>query len=192
MSTDLKSPSDEELIKRLQADDFAAYDQLVARFKPRLFGFIMQMVKDHALSEDLLQETFIRLWRHRMSYREIARFSTWIYTIAANLVRSEMRKKARVRFVDLEPREAGDRAQELPDKGPQVDDIVAGRMTMEAIRAAMDALPDEFREVIYLREVEELSYDEIVEMLNIPAGTVKSRINRARARLRELLEKDYR
>jgi RNA polymerase sigma-70 factor, ECF subfamily len=192
MSTELKSMTDEELILALQQDRFEAYDLLVERFKPRLYGFIMQMVKNHALAEDLLQETFIRLWRHRMSYRNIARFSTWIYTIAANLVRSEMRKKSRVRFVDLEPREEGDRQVELPDKSPLVDDIVHGRMALKAIHDAMEKLPDEFREVIYLREVEELSYDEIVDMLDIPAGTVKSRINRARARLKELLVKDYR
>jgi RNA polymerase sigma-70 factor, ECF subfamily len=192
MSTDYKPLSDEEVILRLQQDDFAAYDELVRRYRDRLYGFIQQMVRNPPLAEDILQDTFIRLWQHRMSYRTIARFSTWLYTIAANLVRSQMRKQSRVQTVDLEPRESGDRAIELPDGGRGVDEIVESRITVEKVRRAMEQLPDEFREVIILREIEELSYEEIVELLNLPLGTVKSRINRARGRLRELLTNEFR
>jgi len=187
---DYKPLSDEDVILRLQRDDFDAYDELVRRYRDRLYTFVQQMVRNPPLAEDILQETFIRLWQHRMSYRTIARFSTWIYTIAANLVRSQMRKQSKMPTVDLEPREEGDRAIELPDPGRRVDEIVDGRMTVEKVRAAMAQLPPEFREVIILREIEELSYDEIVELLDRPLGTVKSRINRARDRLRELLAKD--
>lgn len=191
MPTDYKPLSDEDVILRLQADDFPAYDELVRRYKDRLYGFVQQMVRNPPLAEDVVQETFVRLWQHRMSYRTIARFSTWIYTIAANLVRSHMRKQSRMKTVDLEPREAGDRTIELPDGGRPVDEIVEGRMTVEKVRRAMDQLPEEFREVIILREIEELSYEEIVELLDLPLGTVKSRINRARGRLRELLARDF-
>lgn len=189
----MKNATDEEVIARLQAGDDAAYDELVARYKDRLFTFIRYMVKERTLAEDLLQETFIRLWKYRMKYREIARFSTWIYTIAGNLVRSEMRRKSRDLRVDIEPKEGEDRpAVELVDKAPPVDAQVHSRMTIERVRAAIDRLPEEFREVIILRELEELSYEEIVELISVPLGTVKSRINRARARLRELLTEESR
>ncbi len=187
---DLKNLSDEDVILALQEGRMECYDELVRRYKDRLFSFINQMVRNGQLSEDILQDTFIRLYQHRMSYRTIARFSTWIYTIAANLVRSQMRKLSRMTTVDLEPRESGERAIELPDGARPVDEQVAGKMTVEKVRAAMDLLPDEFREVIILREIEELSYEEIVEVLELPLGTVKSRINRARTRLRDMLAAD--
>lgn len=189
MSTELSPLSDEEVMARFQADDAAAFDELVRRYRDRLFFFIVQMVKDRALAQDMLQETFIRLWRHKLKYRNVARFSTWIFTIAGNLVRSEMRRQAREQRVDLSPRDPDDRPIELPDPGPAVDALVHRNMQVEEVRAAIERLPEEFREVIVLREIEELSYEEIVEMLRVPLGTVKSRINRARARLALLLQK---
>jgi RNA polymerase sigma-70 factor (ECF subfamily) len=190
MPTPMTHLTDEEVMERFQQDEQEAFDELVRRYRDRLFTFIDQMVRNRPLAQDLLQETFIRLWRHKLKYRNIARFSTWIYTIAGNLVRSEMRRQAREPRVDLEPREPGDRPIELPHPGPAVDSQVHRNMTIELVRAAIDQLPDEFREVIILRELEELSYDEIVEMLGVPLGTVKSRINRARGRLMTLLAKN--
>jgi len=189
MSPELSRLTDEEVMARFQAEEQAAFDELVRRYKDRLFLFILQMVKDRALAQDMLQETFIRLWRHKQKYRNIARFSTWVFTIAGNLVRSEMRRQSREQRVDLEPRTPDDRPMELADQGPAVDSLVHRNMQVEQVRAAIDRLPDEFREVILLREIEELSYEEIVEMLHVPLGTVKSRINRARARLALLLQK---
>jgi RNA polymerase sigma-70 factor (ECF subfamily) len=190
MPPELSSLSDEEVMARFQEEDAAAFDELVHRYKERLFTFIDQMVHNRPLAQDLLQETFIRLWRHKLKYRNIARFSTWLYTIAGNLVRSEMRRQAREPRVDLEPRDPADRPIELPHPGPAVDSQVHRRMTVERVRAAIDQLPDEFREVILLRELEELSYEEIVEVLRVPLGTVKSRINRARGRLQLLLARE--
>jgi len=187
MPNDLSRLTDEEVMERFQQEEAEAFDELVRRYQDRLFTFIDQMVRNRALAQDMLQETFIRLWRHKMKYRNIARLSTWIYTIAGNLVRSEMRRQAREPRVDLEPRDPGDRPVELPHPGPPVDQLVHQNMTMERVRAAIDQLPEEFREVIILRELEELSYEEIVEMLRVPLGTVKSRINRARGRLQVLL-----
>ena len=189
---DLKDKTDEQLVQELQQGRMENYDLLVGRYQHRLYGYLMQLVRDQQLAEDLLQETFIRLYQHYNSYRPIAKFSTWIYTIATNLVRSHMRRKMRMTTVDLEPRDSSDRAIELPDDAPPVDVQVMGRMTVQAVREAMEKLPEEFRQVIILREIEELSYDEIVEILDLPLGTVKSRINRARGRLKELLAKDYR
>lgn len=189
MPTDLSRLSDEEVMGLFQQDDPAAFDELVRRYKDRLYAFIDQMVHNRPLAQDLLQECFIRLWRHKMKYRNIARFSTWLYTIAGNLVRSEMRRLAREPRVDLEPRDPSERPIELPHPGMSVDQQVHRNMTVERVRAAIDRLPEEFREVIILRELEELSYEEIVEMLRVPLGTVKSRINRARARLQTLLSR---
>jgi RNA polymerase sigma-70 factor (ECF subfamily) len=189
MPSELSRLSDEEVMALFQAEEQAAFDELVRRYKDRLFLFIVQMVKDRALAQDMLQETFIRLWRHKLKYRQIARFSTWIFTIAGNLVRSEMRRQAREMRVDLTPRDSDDRPMELPDPGPAVDALVHRNMRVEEVHAAIARLPEEFREALVLREIEELSYEEIVEITGVPLGTVKSRINRARARLVQMLQK---
>ncbi len=186
MSNPVKT--DEQLIQALQEGELAAYDQLVERYRDRLFTFLRLMVKDPGTAEDLLQETFIRFWRYRMNYKPVARFSTWIYTIAGNLARSELRRLARKNEIDIAANEHVNAPEfEFVDQAAPVDAQVHRRMTQEAVRRAIEKLPDDFREVIILRELQELSYEEIVELLSLPLGTVKSRINRARTRLRELL-----
>jgi RNA polymerase sigma-70 factor (ECF subfamily) len=172
----------------LQEGQLEAYNELVERYRDRLFTFLRFMVKDPRTAEDLLQETFIRFWRYRMNYKPVARFSTWIYTIAGNLARSELRRLARKNEIDIAANENTRTPDfDFVDPAAPVDTQVHRRMTREAVRRAIDKLPDDFREVIILRELQELSYEEIVELLSLPLGTVKSRINRARTRLRELL-----
>ena len=142
---------------------------------------------DTDLAEDLLQDTLVKVYTHKHSYREIARFSTWIYTIAGNLARTELRKRRRRATFSISTLGLGGRDLELPSTDYTPTKLHDGAQTEEAIRRALAKLPLHFRTVVILRDVQELSYDEISKIMKIPLGTVKSRVNRARLRLREIL-----
>jgi len=187
IGVDLDRPTDEDLIEQFQQGDIEAYDELVKRFRLPLFSFINRMVKNSVVAEDLLQETFIRLYLKKDSYRQIAKFSTWIFTIGSNLAKTELRKMKVRRWISLSGSKDDDRPLELADKSttPAED---AQRLDMRAhFNKEINKLPQIFREVIELRDVQELSYDDISIILKVPLGTVKSRVNRGRQRLKDKL-----
>lgn len=179
--------SDEELISQFQAGNENAYLEIVERFKDRLFTFIYRFVGDENLAEDLVQDTLIKVYTHRHAYREIARFSTWIYTIAGNLARTELRKRKRRATFSMSSLGTGEREFELPSEEYAPSKTMESEQTEKHIRTALAKLPLHFRTVIILRDVQELSYEEISKIMKIPLGTVKSRVNRARLRLQEML-----
>lgn len=179
--------TDEELIAQFQAGNEDAYLEIVERFKDRLFAFIYRFVGDEDLAEDLVQDTLIKVYTHRHAYREIARFSTWIYTIAGNLARTELRKRKRRATFSMSALGLGEREYELPSEDFTPSKTLEGKQTEKHIRIALAKLPLHFRTVIILRDVQELSYEEISKIMKIPLGTVKSRVNRARLRLQEML-----
>lgn len=179
--------TDEELMAQFQAGNEYAYLDLVGRFKERLFTFIYRFVNDSDLAEDLVQDTLVKVYTHRHSYREIARFSTWIYTIAGNLARTELRKRKRRATYSISSLGSENREFELPSTDYTLSQTLEGQQTEQNIRKALAKLPLHFRTVIILRDVQELSYDEISKIMKIPLGTVKSRVNRARLRLQEIL-----
>ncbi len=180
--------SDQVLIRQFQDGDNSAYDELVGRYSGQLFNFIFRIIGDRAFAEDLLQETFIRLWLNKDSYREIAKFSTWIYTIAGNLAKTELRRQKVRRWLSLD-RKPDERPFEIADKRANPSEIVQTYNTVSKIESEIQKLPVVFREVIILRDIQELSYDEIGTILKIPLGTVKSRLNRGRSRLQKELKK---
>ena len=179
--------TDEELIAQFQAGNENAYLEIVERFKDRLFAFVYRFVGDGDLAEDLVQDTLIKVYTHRHAYREIARFSTWIYTIAGNLARTELRKRKRRATFSMSTLGIGEREYELPSEDYAPTKTLEGEQTEKHIRNAMAKLPLHFRTVIILRDVQELSYEEISKIMKIPLGTVKSRVNRARLRLQVML-----
>ncbi|MBM3328272.1 MAG: sigma-70 family RNA polymerase sigma factor [Calditrichaeota bacterium] len=188
-----RTVTDEELIRRFQSGEDGAFDLIVARYRGPLFNFIYRILGDPAFSEDILQETFIRVWTNRSSYREIAKFSTWIYTIAGNLTKSELRRQKIRRWVFLGGGKSGNsREDEKPldivDDNADPERDLERRTIQRRVDAEIAKLPLVFREVIVLRDVQELSYEEIGSILQIPLGTVKSRVNRGRARLQERLK----
>lgn len=180
--------TDEELMARFQDGNENAYLTIVERFKDRLFNFIYRFVNDADLAEDLVQDTLVKVYTHRHSYREIARFSTWIYTIAGNLARTELRKRKRRATFSLSNLGIGEKEYEIPSEDESPTKDMEGAQTEEQIRFALAQLPLHFKTVIILRDVQELSYDEISKIMKIPLGTVKSRVNRARLRMQELLK----
>ena len=159
----------------------------MARYKGRLFSFTLRMVKDPNLAEEMTQETLIRVYMHADKYREIAKFSTWVFTIATNLVRNRMRQQSRLpRFLSLNPTPDEDE-QPVDPADPHADPsrAVEGEELGALIAEATAKIPEKYRIPFLLREVDHLSYEEIQQVTGLKLGTVRSRINRARSRFRQ-------
>ncbi len=187
---DLREIRDEDLIVQVQNGQRRAYDELVFRYKGRLFSFILRMVKDPGLAEELTQETLIRVYVHAAKYREIAKFSTWVFTIATNLVRNKMRQRSRrPRLVSLNPAPEDDEMPvDPPDHAADPSETIQ-RAELDRIMAEATAkIPEKYRVPFLLREVEQLSYEEIQQVTGLKLGTVRSRINRARNRFRQAIK----
>lgn len=190
---ELEKLSDEDLILLFQQDLQVAYDILVARFKNPLMNFIYRYVGNSDDAADLLQETFIRLYRKKHLYQTIARFSTWIYTIAANIAKTELRKPYRRYTTPIHQSKNDDEEYEipLPDSKPEPDRVTDSTLKGELIQQALLKIPAVFREAVVLRDIQDLPYEEIAEIIGMPIGTVKSRINRGRNQLQKLLKNIY-
>ena len=181
--------SDENLIKKFQDGEIDAYNEIVHRYKDRLYNFIYRFLNDMDRSEDLVQDTLIKLYTHKNSYREIAKFSTWLYTIAANLAKTELRKLKRRKTFSITELSYDDREFIISssDSDPSKDHL--SQNLEKNIQNALSKLPDDFKTIIILRDIQELSYDDISKIVELPLGTVKSRINRGRLKLQQLLKR---
>ncbi len=168
------------LIKAVQNGDMVAFNQLVDRYKDRLMNVIGRMLSSTEEAQDIVQETFVRVYQHRQSFNFQHCFSTWIYTIALNLARNELRKRKKFKFFDIAEMKGSETEiaveMKLPSRLPQ------------ALNAAIKELPEKYRMAFLLRDIQEMPYEEVAKMLNVPLGTVKSRVNRARMMLREKLQ----
>ena len=181
-------PSDEELIERFQKGDREAFEKIVERYKDQLLNFAYRFLGSRQEAEDVVQDTFLRVYRNRKAYRRVARFSTWIYTIAGNLAKTELRKRKRRKLFSISDLGFEEKDYEISDLSHNPEDDVEGTLKEEIIQSEIEKLPPKFREVIILRDVQGLSYEEIALILKIPIGTVKSRVNRARLRLQKRLK----
>ena len=181
-------PSDEDLIERFQNGDLYAFDLIVKRYKNQLLNFVYRFLGNTEEAEDLVQETFLRVYRNRKAYQKVAKFSTWIYTIAGNLAKTELRKRKRRKFFSISDLGYNEKDYDISDEAYNPEKDVDGRMKEEIIHKEIDALSPKVREVILLRDVQQLSYEEISQIVNIPLGTVKSRVNRGRLKLQEKLK----
>ena len=175
--------TDEMLISRFQSGDENAYIELVNRYKDRLTNFVFYFLKDEEHSEDIVQETFIRLYEKKHYYKEIAKFSTWIYTIARNLANTELRKKSRTKIMYLSQMSNYKKDYDLKSSDPELNKNIENEFLMKEIHAAIDKLPENYKSVIILRDIQGLDYEQISNIIGVPLGTVKSRINRARLQL---------
>ena len=189
----LQQMSDEDLMEQFQAGTLEAFNILVDRYSERLMHFLYGFSQDTRLCEDLLQETFVRVYRNRHSYQRIARLSTWLYTIAGNLARSEYRKRKRRRHFSIHAanRHGEEYEMALPDPSALPDQHAEGTLQNKYILDALSKIRPEFREVVVLRDIQQLAYGEIAEITGLPMGTVKSRINRGRHKLQGLLKDIY-
>ena len=189
----LQQMSDEDLMEYFQAGTVEAFNILVSRYSERLMHYLYGFLGDNKRCEDLLQETFLRVYRNRHSYQRIAKFSTWLYTIAGNLARSEYRKRKRRRMYSIQSVNRDNEEYELaiPDETFSPDRHTESMLQDKYIQDALDRIPPNFREVVVLRDIQQLAYDEIAEITGLPMGTVKSRINRGRTKLQGLLRDIY-
>jgi len=195
-------PSDEELILGCQRGDEASFDQLFERYRSRLFTFIWRYVRNREAAEDIFQETFVRVFTRAHSFRRRAKVSTWVYTIAANLCRDELKRRKRRPTVSLDeplpgqdPSQAWTHVVRLADESAEHPRESAEEAEHRAaLWQAVDELPDELRVTLELQAQHGLKYREVAEVLGIPLGTVQSRIHNAvkllRRRLRDGLEPD--
>jgi RNA polymerase sigma-70 factor (ECF subfamily) len=185
-------------LERLRARDERAFDALVRGYERRVLSLIARMLGNPAEAQDVAQEVFVQVFRAIDQFRGESRLSTWIFRIAVNLSKN--------RALYLQRRHAGnsdanDDAHELGERVPlgaaakgtaavvaRPDHLVEGMQVERIVQAAIAELEDSFRECLLLREVEDMSYDEIAEITGLPAGTVKSRIHRARAQVRLSVE----
>lgn len=180
-------PSDEELVGAVQGGDVSAFDVLVRRWDRKIRGAIYRVLGSEDEARDLSQDAFLKAYRALPSFKQEARFSSWLYQIAINLCRDRMRRKKGRTWVSLEALdEAGDT---LPQRTPSALDLVESRDLSQRVRAAVLALPDDEREVIVLKEYQGLTFVEVAGALGIPVSTVKTRLYRGLGQLRLQLER---
>ena len=178
--------TDLELIRRVQQGETAAFDELMMRYNQAVYRLAYSLVRNHADANDISQDTFIRAYRAIGRFDEQYRFYTWLHRICVNLCFTMLKRAGRQKLVSLPGSEPGEEWRELPDPKAAPSDLALQRDLDRALRE----LPADQRAVFVLRVKEDMSYGEMAKMLGIPVGTVMSRLNRARLRLRELL-KDY-
>lgn len=191
--------ADAPLIERVKAGDVKAFEMLVVKYQRRIERLIGRMVRDVDLVPDIAQETFIRAYRAIPQFRGDSAFYTWLYRIAVNTAKKALMELKRDPLVTESARasrddddDGGSRVENELSDGETPDAVLASKQIASAVNFAIEALSDDLRQAITLREIEGLSYEEIAELMNCPIGTVRSRIFRAREaialRLRPLLD----
>jgi RNA polymerase sigma-70 factor (ECF subfamily) len=184
VTRELRKLSDSEVVQTFLDGESRAFGELVRRYDNRLLNFVFRTVGDRERAEDLVQETFVRVYRHLHRFDQTKKFSTWIYTIAGNLAKNELRNRSRnplVLFQAIKQNwEADHRPLEWEDTTYKPDDLFRKRHLREQVEKAVAELPEHHRVVFVLRELEGKTYEEISDITGVNLGTVKSRLNRAR------------
>ncbi len=174
------------LIEEAKAGNLEAFEQLILQHEKRIYNYCYRMTNNREDAEDLSQEIFIKVYKNLNSFKGKSSFSTWIYRIAYNTCIDKYRKK-KVVAVSLTPNDEGEKQIDLPSGEPLPEDRVVSREEYELVCECISALRPEYKAAVILRDIQNYSYDEIAEILNIPLGTVKSHISRGRAALRDAL-----
>src|SRR5918993_3622939 len=180
----LRTLDDGEVVSAFLGGEERAFEELVDRYQGRLLNFVYRTIGDREKAEDLVQEVFIRVHRHLHRFDRSKKFSTWIYTIASNLAKNELRNRSRnplVLFQTIKKNwQDEDRPLQFEDVGSRPDDLYRKRHLRELVEESVAQLPQHHREVFVLSELEGKSYEEIADITSCNLGTVKSRLNRAR------------
>lgn len=191
-------PTDDLLIERIKEGDMGAYNDMVTRYYDRIFARVSQLLKNKQDAEEVTQDAFIRAHRGLENFRGDASFSTWLYQIATNLAHNRYwywfrRKRDQSISLDQPLSENGDLTLEnvMPCKGENPAEATVTQEFVDRVSECMGDLNDKHKEILILRNVKNLTYDEISQQLEISVGTVKSRIARARESLRDLMGDDF-
>lgn len=174
--------ADTELVRRVQSGDKRAFDALVLKYQHKIISLVMRFVRDHDTAQDVAQEAFIKAYKGLANFRGDSQFYTWLYRIAINTAKNHlvaMGRRAPASDIDAEEAErfAGDHG--LKDNASPERELM-GEQVQQKVFEAIEALPDDLRTAITLREMDGMSYEEIAETMECPIGTVRSRIFRAR------------
>lgn len=188
----LRLADDSALVTAFLGGEERAFQELVERYQTRLLNFIYRTIGDRDRAEDLVQEVFIRVYRHLHRFDRSKKFSTWAYTIASNLAKNELRNRSRSPLVLFQTiqgsNEEEDRPVQFEDTTSRPDDMYRKRHLRELVEQTVAQLPEHHRQVFVLRELEGKSYEEIAEITDCNLGTVKSRLNRARTAFAAIIE----
>ena len=186
----LAQEDDQQLVLRVQRGDKRAFDLLVLKYQHKILGLVVRFVHDSHEAQDVAQEAFIKAYRALGNFRGDSAFYTWLYRIGINTAKNYLvtqgRRAPTSTEADAEEAETFDDGEHLRDINTP-ESMLATKQIAETVNVAMEALPDELRMAITLREIEGLSYDEIAEVMGCPIGTVRSRIFRAREAIAEKL-----
>ncbi len=187
----LRLLDDSAVVSEFLGGEERAFTELVERYQTRLLNFVYRTIGDREKAEDLVQEVFIRVYRHLHRFDRSKKFSTWAYTIASNLAKNELRNRSRnplVLFQTIQKNhQDDDRPLQFEDPNSRPDDMYRRRHLRQIVEESVAKLPEHHRNVFILRELEGKSYEEIAEITDCNLGTVKSRLNRARNSFAEII-----
>ena len=180
------------IIRRVQHGDVNAFELLVAAYEKNVFNVAMQMLGNREDAQDMAQEAFLKAYSSLSSFRGDSKFSSWLYRIVANVCMDFRRRQSRrpSSSLTVEDEEGETLELDIADESQSPEALLERKLTREAVRRGLASLPDEQRQILLLREIQGLSYEEIGEAMNLEPGTVKSRIFRARKKLCAFLLQD--
>ena len=179
----MNSNDDSDLIERSKKGDRSAFEAILLAYQNRIYNLCRYMLRNREDAQDAAQDVFLKVYRRLKDFRPESSFYTWIYRIALNTC-LDYRRKSRREALRNKPL-----PEDLPSDEPSSEQLYESEKISESVQLALQKLPEKLRAAIVLREIEELSYEEIAEVLHTSVGTVKSRISRGRERLRRLLKK---
>ncbi len=184
------SDREKGLLERAKAGDIAAFEQLIESYQKKIFNIALRMLGNYDDAGDLSQEVLIRIYKSIGSFKEQSSFSTWIYRITTNVCLDEIRKRKNRKIISLDEEirlEDGEMKRQIESEEPSPEETAEAKDLKKIVNDAIGKLSEEHRIVIVLRDLQGLSYEEIAEVLKCPEGTVKSRINRGRQALKNIL-----
>lgn len=186
MSADLK---EKQLIQKAKSGDEVSFESLILSCQSKAYNIALRYLKNEDDALDALQESFIKIFRHLNSFKEDSRFDTWVYRIVVNTCNDMLRKNSNQKITDSIYKTEDDKEAviDIPDVSGSPEKVFEQKLNTEHIMSCLEKLNQEQKEIIVLRDIHGFSYDEISEILSCSIGTVKSRINRSRLRLREIL-----
>lgn len=185
------SNNEKDLVERAKSGDIEAFEQLVISCQKKVFNIAYRMIGNYEDANELAQEVFLKAFRSIKKFKGDSLFSTWIYKVTANVCLDEIRKRKKKVVISLDQEiefNDGEVKRQIPDNAPTPDMEAETNELKSAVNESIAQLPDDYKSMIVLRDIQGFSYDEISKIVNCPEGTVKSRINRARQALKKILQ----
>ena len=183
--------NERDLVDRAKFGDIEAFEQLIEGCQKRVFNIAYRMIGNYDDANELAQEVLLKAFRSIKSFKGDSLFSTWIYKVTANVCLDEIRRRKKRMVVSLDEDieyNDGEVKRQIPDNSPTPDVEAETNELKKAVNKSIQELPDDYKSMIILRDIQGFSYDEISKIVNCPEGTVKSRINRARQALKKILQ----